>query len=228
MHDTAYAIGGLLLRTYARPGCTIIELGAMNVNGTLRDACPETATYIGLDIEAGAGVDIVIQPHAPLPISSEVADIVIASSVFEHDMYFWETFLEMVRIAKPQGVLYINTPSNGAYHRYPSDNWRFYPDCGKVLENWARRNRYPLTLLESFIAERQGDVWNDFVAIFVKGTPQDENKNRLLYKRIFCSNVWRFDQTEVLFKREASEDMILIKQLQERLESLRALLDRFF
>ena len=89
MHDTANTIGGLLLRTYARPGFTIIELGAMNINGALRDACGETVTYVGLDIAAGAGVDIVIQPDAPLPIASEVADIVIASSVFEHDMYFW-------------------------------------------------------------------------------------------------------------------------------------------
>ena len=223
MHDTANTIGGLLLRTYARPGFTIIELGAMNINGALRDACGETVTYVGLDIAAGAGVDIVIQPDAPLPIASEVADIVIASSVFEHDMYFWETFLEMVRIAKPQGVLYINAPSNGAYHRYPADNWRFYPDCGKVLESWAKRNGYSLTLLKSFIAERQDDIWNDFVAIFIKGPPQEENEHMLLCAQIRCSNVWRFDRTEVLCKREASEDMILIKQLREQLESVHAL-----
>ena len=40
MHDTAHTIGGLFLSRYAKPSCKIVELGAMNLNGTLRDFCP--------------------------------------------------------------------------------------------------------------------------------------------------------------------------------------------
>ena len=148
MHDTALTIGSLFLDNYARPPCTVVELGAMNVNGTLRNMAPEAAVYIGLDMEAGHGVDVVVKPGAPLPLASETADLVISSSMFEHDSFFWETFLEMVRIAKPNGAIYINAPSNGQYHRYPADNWRFYPDCGKALESWARKNNFVVTLIE--------------------------------------------------------------------------------
>jgi SAM-dependent methyltransferase len=220
MHDTARTIGGLFFKNYTKPTCKVVELGAMDVNGSLRDVCPKSATYIGMDVAAGRGVDIVIKPDAPLPIASNSVDIVISSSVFEHDMYFWETFLEVVRITKPDGVIYINAPSNGMYHRYPVDNWRFYPDSGKALESWARRNGYPLTLLESFIAERKKAVWNDFVAIFVKGTPPNESKDRFLSNQISCANVWHFDQPNVLLQCESSEDMILIERLLGQVEAL--------
>jgi len=221
MHDTAHKIGGLCLRRHATPASIVVELGAMNVNGTLRDTCPPVAAYIGLDMAAGPGVDVVIKPNAPLPLVSASADIVIASSVFEHDLYFWETFLELVRIVKPGGVLYINAPSNGLYHRYPVDNWRFYPDCGKVLESWGRRHNYPLRLLESFVAEREGDLWNDFVAVFLNGTPDHAIASRLLCNDVPCTNLWRFDHAEVLLAREASEDMVLLARSREQAEALR-------
>ena len=174
--------------------------------------------YIGLDVEPGPGVDVVIKPGAPLPLASDSADIVLASSMLEHDSFFWETFLEMMRVVKPQGVLYINVPSNGKYHRYPIDNWRFYPDSGKALEKWGKRNGYVLTLIESFIAERQNDVWNDFVAIFLKGTLPAQSSDIFLSKKIPCTNIWRYDQPHVKSIREFSEDMVLIQQLlgQER------------
>lgn len=177
MHDTARYIGRLFFEVYGRAEATVIELGAFDVNGSLRELCPAYATYFGHDVEARLGVVIVVKLGMPLPLKSNVADIVVvSSSMFEHDTFFWETFLEMVRIAKPGGVVYINAPSNGSYHRYPSDNWRFYPDAGKALVGWAERQDYRLNLIESFIAERSDDQWNDFVAIFWKGLRRTHKK----------------------------------------------------
>src|SRR5665213_3670849 len=140
MHDTALKIGQKFFEAYADGNSSILELGSCNVNGSLRDVAPQGAMYIGLDTSAGPSVDVVIEPHKALPISSNSVDIVVSSSMFEHDLFFWETFLEMVRVAKPGGIVYINAPSNGGYHCYPVDNWRFYPDCGKALEAWAQKS----------------------------------------------------------------------------------------
>jgi hypothetical protein len=60
-------------------------------------------------------------------------------------------------------------PSNGVFHRYPVDCWRFYPDSGIALARWGQRNNYPITLLESYISCQRSDTWNDFVAVFCKG-----------------------------------------------------------
>ncbi len=214
MHDSALAIGGLFLKTYARSHSTVVELGSLDVNGSLRATCPPVATYIGLDVTSGTGVDVVIDPNGSLPITANSVDLVLASSVFEHDLFFWETFLELVRITKMGGLIYINAPSNGRYHRYPVDNWRFYPDSGKALEAWATRNRHEVILIESFIAERKSDPWNDFVAVFMKGGSPETRA--FLSEKIACTNIWRRGQAAPMHQREESEDMVIIKRLRRR------------
>jgi SAM-dependent methyltransferase len=222
MHDTALEIGRRFFETYGGATSTIVELGACNVNGTLRDVTPSGACYIGLDIVPGPGVDVVIKPNFALPVVSDSVDIVVSSSTFEHDSFFWQTFVEMARITKPGGIIYVNAPSNGWYHRYPVDNWRFYPDCGKVLVNWAAACGQELTLVESFIAERMRDVWNDFVAVFMK-TAMINNAPAIKFisDSVRCTNVWRLGETGVRFEREASEDLFLIQRLQEEVKNLR-------
>ncbi len=81
---------------------------------------------------------------------------------------FWLVFLEALRVLKPSGLLYLNVPSNGSYHRYPVDCWRFYPDAGVALEAWGRRSGLRVKMLESFVGRQKGAGWDDFVAIFLK------------------------------------------------------------
>jgi len=171
MHDTAFRYGQLFYHIYApkdRP-INVVELGSQNVNGSLRDAfIGEHIHYTGVDFAPGIGVDIVLDDPYKLPIDDNQADIVLCSSVMEHSELFWLSFLEMVRILKPGGLLYINTPSNGNFHRYPVDCWRFYPDSGRALQKWAQLNNHNILLLESFTGDQHGDIWNDFVGIFLK------------------------------------------------------------
>ena len=50
-----------------------------------------------------------------MPFKDNSIDIVVSISVFEHVEFFWETYLEMLRILKPNGLLFINAPSNGHF-----------------------------------------------------------------------------------------------------------------
>ena len=222
MHDTALEIGRRFFDTYGLTTSTIIDLGACNVNGTLRHVSPNGACYIGLDMAPGPGVDVVVKPNTALPLASESVDIVVSSSTFEHDTFFWQTFVEMARIIKPAGIIYINAPSNGPYHSYPVDHWRFYPDCGKALADWAKSNGQEIVLIESFVAERKGDVWNDFVAIFRKNAPVPENSViSFLSDSVRCTNVWRLGEQKIRLERDVSEDMVLIQKLQVEVTQLR-------
>jgi SAM-dependent methyltransferase len=226
MHDTAYEIGRRFLEIYGRPSSTIVEIGACDVNGTLRDFCPQGAHYIGLDLLPGPSVNVVTGADAPLPLRSRCADIVIASSTFEHDTFFWETFLELARILKSGGILYLNVPSNGEYHRYPADNWRFYPDSGKALERWAERGGYRLSMIESFVAERKGDKWNDFVAVFAKEAKPPQADVTFISADVACANVWRIGAVEPSFQRVPSQDMVLSEELRLQAAALRAEVER--
>ena len=97
-----------------------------------------------LDLEAGPGVDFVLDDPHTLPFGDAEFDAVVSSSVFEHTDFFWELFKEMCRCVKPGGHIYINAPSTGPYHPFPHDSWRFYSDAGYSLEKWSAHCGYPV------------------------------------------------------------------------------------
>ncbi len=170
MHDTAMEYGASFFNTYLKnsKNLTIVDVGSQDVNGSLWSVAPPNNKYVGVDFVEANGVDVVITDPYSLPFDNESVDVVVSSSCFEHSEFFWLLFNETLRILKPTGLLYINAPSNGAFHRYPVDCWRFYPDSGVALQNWGKRSGYKCALLESFIGTRKNDVWNDFVAVFLK------------------------------------------------------------
>jgi SAM-dependent methyltransferase len=173
MHPTAYSNCQLFFDAYgpalAKIGTArVVDIGAQDVNGSLKTVVPSSFQYVGVDFVAGKGVDIVIEDPYELPIETGSVDAVLSSSCFEHSEMFWLSFLEIMRILKPHGLFYLNAPSNGSFHRYPVDCWRFYPDAGRALVTWARRNAINAELIESYLSEQQGGPWNDFVSVFIK------------------------------------------------------------
>jgi len=188
MHESAKHHARLFFETYCdtlRDGL-IIEIGSLDVNGSLREVAPPTARYIGLDFVAGRGVDVVLTDPYSLPLESNSADVVVSSSCLEHSQLFWLAFLEMARVVKPGGLIYLNAPSNGDFHRYPVDCWRFYPDASTALSAWAKRNGHALEMLESFIGLQHSvaERWNDFVAVYGKGEYAAQRHPRRIVQRI--------------------------------------------
>jgi SAM-dependent methyltransferase len=172
MHETAMEIGRRFFETYLKngKGLKIVEIGSQDVNGSLRSVAPPDNEYIGIDFAPGKGVDVVINDPYALPLPDNCADVVVSSSCFEHSEFFWLVFNEIQRILKPSGLFYFNSPSDGFFHRYPVDCWRFYPDSGMALQNWARRSGFNTALVESFTGTplKKEDFWSDFVAVFIK------------------------------------------------------------
>lgn len=183
MHDTAYRYGKLFYDVYIpkNQNVQIVEIGSQNVNGGLREIFQTPYThFIGLDFVDGPGVDHVLENAYRVPYADNSVEVILCSSVLEHCDMFWLLFQDMCRVLKPGGLIYINSPSNGDFHRWPVDCWRFYPDSGKALEKWARHNGYDIVLLESFIGNQDQDIWNDFVAVFCKGEQYVFNYNRIV------------------------------------------------
>jgi SAM-dependent methyltransferase len=186
MHDTALGNCKLFFDCYG-PALTpkagpikVVEIGSQDVNGSLRSTCPSNFEYVGVDFVPSKGVDIVLDDPYRLPFADESIEIVLSSSCFEHAELFWLLFNEILRTLKPHGLFYLNAPSNGAYHTFPVDCWRFYPDSGNALITWAKRSGFNAGLLESYTSLQKQDIWNDYVAIFLK----DEAKADLYPRRI--------------------------------------------
>lgn len=171
MHPTSYDNALLFYETFIRPQLDtnlpmlrVVEFGSCDINGNLRGIF-QHCHYIGLDMSAGPNVDIVCSGETT-PFEPGSVDVIISSSNFEHDDCFWMTFLEMCRIVKVGGLIYINAPSAGKYHGFPVDCWRFMADSGKALVKWADRHEYNMEIVDTYTDQR--NVWNDTVCVYKK------------------------------------------------------------
>jgi SAM-dependent methyltransferase len=141
---------------------SVVDLGAMNVNGSYRELLPGNATYLGVDLEPGPGVDLTLSNAYELPFADASFDVVLSGQMLEHSGQFWRVFSEIFRILKPDGLAFVIAPSGGPVHRYPVDCYRFYPDSYQALADWSG-----LRLVHSWSDER--GPWRDLVGVFQKG-----------------------------------------------------------
>jgi len=201
MHYSAYVNAEKFYHKYCENNIEnkkILDVGSYDVNGTMKPIF-EKGQYVGLDMEEGPNVDIVGVSH-DIPFEKDEFDIVISSSCFEHDDMFWVSFQEMCRVLKPGGYMYIQAPSNGPYHGWPGDNWRFYIDSWKALEKWGEKLGYDIELIEHYIDEASPNyrddgsrMWNNSVGIYRK-KPVEIKKVGLISS--FCDNQEKIDVLE--------------------------------
>jgi SAM-dependent methyltransferase len=168
MHPTAYENCVKFFNKYISKlvanSLKVVDFGSYDTNGCLKPIF-KNCDYVGLDMSPGPNVDVV-STGDKTPFDSDSIDVIVSSSNFEHDDCFWMTFLEMARILKPGGYIYINAPSSGVYHGFPGDCWRFYADAGKALTKWANKNNINIQLIESYIDD--SGYWKDNVSVYKK------------------------------------------------------------
>jgi SAM-dependent methyltransferase len=117
-----------------------LEVGAKNYGDTqdLRSVFQGRGEYIGADIEAGQGVDVILDLSLPF---AEVDNIlagrrfgtIFCLSVLEHCRQPFAMAENLTRLLRPGGKLCIAVPFTYHFHAYPSDYWRFTHEGVKIL-----------------------------------------------------------------------------------------------
>jgi len=122
----------------SQPALTILDIGSYDVNGSYKPffTRPNWA-YVGVDLAPGPNVDVALTSPYRLPFSSHSADVIVSGQAFEHIEFFWLTWLEMARVLRPGGLIFLLAPSRGYEHRHPQDCWRFYPDSYHALARYG-------------------------------------------------------------------------------------------
>lgn len=148
---------------------SVIDIGSYDVNGSYRTLFGNPKwSYVGVDLESGPGVDLVLVSPYTLPLASASADLVISGQAFEHVEYFWMSWLEMLRVLKPGGMIFLIAPSRGPEHRYPQDCWRFYPDGYRALARYAGCELVEVTTDWEPHPDPGSSAWGDTVGVFRK------------------------------------------------------------
>jgi SAM-dependent methyltransferase len=113
-------------------GRRILEAGSCDVNGSLRPFVEsrKPSEYIGIDIVAGRGVDLICSAEDLLDrFGEETFDIVISTELLEHVRNWRKVISNLKRVCKAGGIILITTRSIGCeFHGYPHDYWRYEPE----------------------------------------------------------------------------------------------------
>src|ERR1700741_4624673 len=93
-------------------GARGLEIGSYDVNGTVRKLFAAAASYVGVDLVEGPGVDVVGFGH-DVNHDDGSYDLTISGECFEHDPHWRGTFLNMVRMTRPGGLVAFSCASRG-------------------------------------------------------------------------------------------------------------------
>lgn len=129
MHPSVMNWARQAVPTQAIAGQRVLEVGALNVNGSLREVLEPLgpASYVGVDASAGPGVDIVWDAtRLTERLGVGRFDVVVCTEMLEHAAD-WRTVIEQLKaVLRHDGLLLLTCRGPGMpYHPYPEDYWRF-------------------------------------------------------------------------------------------------------
>jgi SAM-dependent methyltransferase len=134
---TGIAFGETVLTRDAVAGREVLDVGALDVNGSLRPFVESLGPdrYVGVDIAPGPSVDEVVDASRLVEhFGAESFDLVITTEMIEH-IRDWQTVVaNLKRVVRPGGLLLVTTRSIGFhYHGYPFDFWRYEPEDMRAI-----------------------------------------------------------------------------------------------
>jgi len=112
---------------YVKKGDSVLDVGSYDVNGSYKplfDGCH----YLGIDIETGPNVDVVLSEMYKYPFPDNHFDVVVSGQCLEHTFHPWRAVNEIGRVVKHGGFVCLIAPWQWPIHRYPVDCFRILPD----------------------------------------------------------------------------------------------------
>ena len=155
MHNSSMKLMQNMLHTYYKQTGIVVDVGSLDVNGTYRQLF-NGWLYHGVDLAMGKNVDLVMKDEFSIPLPSG-ADLVISGQTLEHCRNPFKLVVEMARLLRPNGYLFLIAPFRWTQHRYPIDCWRFLPDGMRCLIEQAN-----LKFIDSKISKSsntEDDCW---------------------------------------------------------------------
>lgn len=116
-------------RTMSTTNYRVLEIGSLDINGSIRSIFKDAEYYLGIDMQEGPGVDLVA--NAATFVIENPVDIVVCCEVFEHTGE-WEQILDTSYKNLNTGGIFIGTaagngrPPHSAIDENPIRPWEHY------------------------------------------------------------------------------------------------------
>ena len=132
----------------------VLEIGSLNINGTVRDFF-NAEEYVGVDVAEGAGVDVVAYGQE-VDAADGWFDCVVSAECFEHNPFWREPFANMIRMSnryvfftcategRAEHGTTRTTPQDSPltlewdyYYNLTEDDFRFFFNFDDLFEQYA-------------------------------------------------------------------------------------------
>ena len=141
VHTSVLDFGKRCLGVAEIAGQRVLEVGACNVNGSLRAHVEELLPrlYLGVDIVDGPGVDVICDAgdlvgNLMERFGLESFDLVICTEMLEHCRDWQAAVSNMKRVCQPGGLILLTVRGPGFPRHHPPDHWRFtWPQAGEMF-----------------------------------------------------------------------------------------------
>jgi len=111
MHRAAYQYVARAVEFWG-PFARVVEIGSLDLNGSVRPLFATAGTYIGVDVQPGPGVDQVVDPALTWN-PPRLVDAVVCCEVLEH-VEAWPTIVAAARRwLRPEGLLILTAAGPG-------------------------------------------------------------------------------------------------------------------
>jgi hypothetical protein len=138
----------------------VIEIGSLNINGSVREFFSE-CDYVGLDVGEGNDVDLVCRGE-DYGGSANCADVLISCEAMEHNPGWKKTWLNMLRLAKDDGLVVMTCATHG---RRQHGTAEFHP-FDSPLTHGQGQNYYRNLAAADFLGVVDHDAWFAVWAFF--------------------------------------------------------------
>lgn len=113
-----------LLEHFDREGLDVLEIGSRVVTGSYFGQSFKRASYTGFDYYSGENVDVVGDAHCLSSyFGNRKFDLIFSSAVFEHLVMPWKVSLEIIKLLKIGGYVFVETHYSYSSHERP---WHFF------------------------------------------------------------------------------------------------------
>lgn len=134
MHASCYQWVGEIVRQYGLAAGPTLEVGSLDVNGSIRDHF--VGAYIGVDVVEGPGVDAVGDAE-DLVDDTDNWPVVVSTETLEHVARPWVAIAELARVCRHGGHVIVTARGydlRGCWdvHHAP-DRWRFSEESMRIL-----------------------------------------------------------------------------------------------
>jgi SAM-dependent methyltransferase len=129
-------------------GAAVLEIGSYIINGSAREHFGKAKSYVGVDRNAGPGVDLVMEAKDTAFESEGQFDTLVYLSVFEHDPDWKAGFAHNLKWVRPGGLVIVGWGAEGN-RRHNPEPWAPVPaqEVITAIASW------PLRILDSLMEE---------------------------------------------------------------------------